>query len=207
MTEVVPAPVDPPAVKPKKSAPKSARKSGSPSVKDLIIKIVSESKDRKGISVASIKKNLAAKGYDVEKNKYRIRLALKNLVVSGTLNQTSGVGASGSFKLAKITAEPKKRSRSAVASKATPVKRSASKPKGSKKPRTPQKAKKQVKPKASPKKKPSKAAPKPAAAKKTTPVKKRKAPTPKKPMAKKAEPKKAAKKAGRPRAKKTAAKK
>lgn len=202
MAEVAPASVDPPAVKPKKkAAPKTARNRNSTPVKELIIKIVSDSKERKGISAAFLKKQLATKGYDVDKNKARIRLALKSLVANGTLNQTSGVGASGSFKLVKKTGEAKKK-KSAVAAKGTPVKKSTSKAKVSKKQRTPAK-------KASPKKKSKKVATKPAAAKKATPVKNKKPVTPKKPKAKKTVPKKkpAAKKAVKSKGKKAAAKK
>ncbi|GAA6095036.1 histone H1-like [Tachysurus ichikawai] len=47
------------------------------------------------------RKALAAVGYDVEKNNTRIKLAVKGLVTKGTLVQTKGTGASGSFKLNK----------------------------------------------------------------------------------------------------------
>ncbi|NWW14823.1 H15 protein, partial [Oreocharis arfaki] len=52
-----------------------------------------------------LKKALAAEGYDVEKNKSRIKLALKSLVSKGTLVQTRGVGVSGSFRLGKKPGE------------------------------------------------------------------------------------------------------
>ncbi|XP_009069651.1 PREDICTED: histone H1.11L-like, partial [Acanthisitta chloris] len=84
----------------------------------LITKAVSVSKERKGLSLAALKKALAAIGYDVEKNKRRIKLGLKRLV--SILVQTKGTGASGSFRLSKKPGEvkekaPKKR---AVAAKA-----------------------------------------------------------------------------------------
>ncbi|ETE65548.1 Histone H1.4, partial [Ophiophagus hannah] len=62
---------------------------------------------RGGISLAALKKSLAASGYDVEKNNSRIKLGLKSLVTKGTLLQTKGTGASGSFKLNKKQADPK----------------------------------------------------------------------------------------------------
>nr|pir histone H1.d, hepatic - rat (fragments) [Rattus norvegicus] len=53
---------------------------------------------RSGVSLAALKKALAAAGYDVEKNNSRIKLGLKSLVSKGTLVQTKGTGASKSFK-------------------------------------------------------------------------------------------------------------
>uniref|UniRef100_A0A8C9T9K8 Histone H1 n=1 Tax=Scleropages formosus TaxID=113540 RepID=A0A8C9T9K8_SCLFO len=98
MAEVAPAPAAAPAKAPKKKSASKPKKSG-PSVSDLILKAVSASKERKGISLAALKKALAAGGYDVEKNNSRVKLALKSLVQKGTVVQTKGTGASGSFKL------------------------------------------------------------------------------------------------------------
>uniref|UniRef100_A0AAA9TV62 H1.12 linker histone, cluster member n=1 Tax=Bos taurus TaxID=9913 RepID=A0AAA9TV62_BOVIN len=120
MSETVPA--APPAPSPAEKTPvkKKARKSTSapkrkasgPSVSDLITKAVAASKERSGVSLAALKKALAAAGYDVEKNNSRIKLGLKSLVSKGTLVQTKGTGASGSFKLNKKAAtgeaKPKK---------------------------------------------------------------------------------------------------
>ncbi|NXD15748.1 H11 protein, partial [Nothocercus nigrocapillus] len=76
------------AKKPKKAAGGSkARKASGPSVTELITKAVSASKERKGLSLAALKKALAAGGYDVEKNNSRIKLGLKSLVNKGTLVQ------------------------------------------------------------------------------------------------------------------------
>ncbi|NWS26172.1 H15 protein, partial [Polioptila caerulea] len=66
-----------------------------------ITKAVSASKERKGLSLAALKKALAAGGYDVEKNNSRIKLGLKSLVSKGTLVRTSGIGPSCSFCLSK----------------------------------------------------------------------------------------------------------
>ncbi|KAL2309101.1 hypothetical protein Nmel_005283 [Mimus melanotis] len=105
----------PAAKKPKKAASGSkARKPAGPSVTELITKAVSASKERKGLSLAALKKALAAGGYDVEKNSSRIKLGLKSLVSKGILVQTKGTGASGSFRLNKkskkksAAAKPKK---------------------------------------------------------------------------------------------------
>ena len=116
MSETVPA--APPALSPEKKTPvkKKARKStgaakrkaSGPPVSELITKAVAASKERSGVSLAALKKALAAAGYDVEKNNSRIKLGLKSLVSKGTLVQTKGTGASGSFKLNK-EAKPKKK--------------------------------------------------------------------------------------------------
>ncbi|XP_051802200.1 histone H1-like [Acanthochromis polyacanthus] len=194
MAEEAPAaaPAKAPAKAPKKKAARP--KKDGPSLPKLIVAAVAESKERKGISLAAIKKVLGSKNMDVAKANKRINTAITKLVSSGVLSQTKGTGASGSFKLAK---EPK-------ASK--PVKKVSKKkaPAKAKKP-APAKAKKPVAAKKAPAKKtavkrsPKKAAPKKAV--KTTPKK-----SPKKTAAKK--PKPAAKKsaAKKPKAKKTAKK-
>ncbi|ELK02692.1 histone H1t [Pteropus alecto] len=119
MSETVPAapaelgPVSmerPPAKKRGKKQVGLARKAPSPSVSKLITEALSASHERAGMSLAALKKALAAAGYDVEKNNSRIKLGLKSLVSKGTLVQTKGTGASGSFKLSKKAApEPAKR--------------------------------------------------------------------------------------------------
>ncbi|NXG49256.1 H110 protein, partial [Psilopogon haemacephalus] len=113
-----------------------ARKPAGPSVTELITKAVSASKERKGLSLAALKKALAAGGYDVEKSNSRIKLGLKSLVSKGTLVQTKGTGASGSFRLSKKPGEakekaPKKRATAAKTKKPAPKKPStaAKKPK------------------------------------------------------------------------------
>ncbi|XP_053712031.1 transcriptional regulatory protein AlgP-like [Synchiropus splendidus] len=177
----------------KKKSAKPAKT--GPSVGELIVKAVSASKERSGVSLAAIKKALAAGGYDVEKNKARVKTAVKKLVTAGTLVQTKGTGASGSFKMSKKEA-PKAKKAAPKAKKAT-----AKKPAAAKKPKSPAK-----KP-ASAKKSPKKAAKKPAAKKAATKSPKKAAvKSPKKAAAKKPakSPKKAAKK---PAAKKTPVKK
>ncbi|RXN21290.1 histone H1-like protein [Labeo rohita] len=100
----------------KKSAAK--RKKTGPGVGELIVKAVSASKERSGVSLAALKKALAAGGYDVEKNNSRVKIAVKSLVNKGVLVQTKGTGASGSFKLNKKQAETKTK----------PIKKAALKP-------------------------------------------------------------------------------
>ncbi|XP_007555403.2 histone H1-like, partial [Poecilia formosa] len=106
MAEVAPAaaPAKAPAKAPKKKSATKAKKDG-PSLAKLIVAAVADSKERKGMSVAALKKVLAGKGVDVAKANKRINTAVTKLVTNGTLSQTKGTGASGSFKLAKK--EPK----------------------------------------------------------------------------------------------------
>ncbi|XP_056596167.1 histone H1-like [Triplophysa dalaica] len=102
-----------PAKVPKKKSAVKAKKTG-PSVGELIVKAVSASKERSGVSLAALKKALAAGGYDVEKNNSRVKIAVKSLVTKGTLVQTKGTGASGSFKLNTKQVETKKPAKKAA---------------------------------------------------------------------------------------------
>ena len=106
MAEVAPAAAPAPAKAAKKKAAPRPKKTG-PSVAELVVKAVSASKERSGVSLAAVKKALAAGGYDVEKNKARVKIAIKSLVTKGTLVQVKGTGASGSFKMNKKAAAKK----------------------------------------------------------------------------------------------------
>uniref|UniRef100_A0A3P8SHS4 H15 domain-containing protein n=1 Tax=Amphiprion percula TaxID=161767 RepID=A0A3P8SHS4_AMPPE len=99
MAEEAPAaaPAKAPAKAPKKKAVRS--KTDGPSLPKLIVAAVAESKERKGISLAAIKKVLATKKVDVAKSNKRINTAVTKMVTNGVLIQTKGTGASGSFKL------------------------------------------------------------------------------------------------------------
>lgn len=74
------------------------------SASKLITEALLESPDRVGMSLAALKKSLAAAGYNVKKNNSRIKLAVKSLVGKGVLVQIKGTGASGSFRLSKKVA-------------------------------------------------------------------------------------------------------
>lgn len=173
------------AAKPKKAA-------SHPKYSDMIIAAIEHDASRSGASRQSIQKYVR-KNYKVGNNAdVQIKLALKRLVASGVLKHTKGIGASGSFKIAKP--EDSKKS----------AKPAAAKPKKAPKPRTPKKA--AAKPKKVPKKTPEKK--KTPAAKKVKKVKVtkkvasakvKKAPAKK---VKAAKPKaKPAKRAGKPKAK------
>ncbi|XP_039113201.1 histone H1.1 [Hyaena hyaena] len=170
------------AKRPAKVTAAAKKKPAGPSVSELIVQAVSSSKERSGVSLAALKKALAAAGYDVEKNNSRIKLGLKSLVSKGTLVQTKGTGASGSFKLnkkaasgeakpnptkvvkAKVTGVSKKPKKvTAAVKKAVKTPKKAKKPAVTKKPSKSPKKPKVVKPKV---KSPAKAkAVKPTAAK------------------------------------------
>ncbi|XP_061051765.1 histone H1.4-like [Eubalaena glacialis] len=134
MSETVPA--APPVTSAKKTrvkkkALKSAgavkRKASRPPVSELITKAVAASKERSGMSLAALKKALAAGGYDVEKNNSRIKLGLKSLVSKGTLVQTKGTGTSGSFKLNKKSATEEAKPKAKKASATNPKKATGAK--------------------------------------------------------------------------------
>ncbi|XP_059402872.1 histone H1-like [Carassius carassius] len=128
MAETAPAAAAPPAKAPKKKSATKAKKAG-PGVSDLIVKAVSASKERSGVSLAALKKALAAGGYDVEKNNSRVKLALKSLVTKGALLQVKGTGASGSFKISKKQTETKKKAAPKAKKPATKKPAAAKKPK------------------------------------------------------------------------------
>lgn len=164
-----------PAAKPKR-AKASKKSTDHPKYSDMIVAAIQAEKNRAGSSRQSIQKYIKSHYKVGENADSQIKLSIKRLVTTGVLKQTKGVGASGSFRLAKSD-EPKR----SVAFKKT---------------------KKEVKKVATPKKaaKPKKAASKaPSKKPKATPVKKAKkkaAATPKKakkPKTVKAKPVKASK--------------
>uniref|UniRef100_A0A3P9NHJ2 H15 domain-containing protein n=1 Tax=Poecilia reticulata TaxID=8081 RepID=A0A3P9NHJ2_POERE len=101
MTEVAPAAIRSSAKLPMKKSASRTRKDG-PSISKLIVDAVADSKERKGVSLAALKKLLAKNGVDVRKSNKRINSAITKLVTGGSLSRTRGTGASGSFKIAKI---------------------------------------------------------------------------------------------------------
>lgn len=177
-----------PAAKVKKT-PKPKKAASHPKYSDMIKAAIVNDASRSGASRQSIQKYVR-KNYKVGDNAdVQIKLALKRLVASGYLRHTKGVGASGSFKLAK--AEEKKKSTKPAAAKPKP-KKAAKPPKAKKAAAKPKKVAKKTPVKKAPAKKAKKVT------KKATPVKAKKAA--KKPKA--AKPKaKAVKRAAKPKAK------
>jgi len=196
----------------KKAAPKKVAE--HPTYAAMVAAALVALKDRKGSSKQAIEKFICANYKVGPKYNGPLKMALKKGVETGTLVQTKGKGASGSFKIAKVEKEP-------VAKKA-PVKKPAAKKvtekKAAKSPKKPVAKKAPAKAKLPVPKSPAKKAKAPAKSpkKKATPKKTAAKPAPsKKPASKatskaKASPvKKVAKKpaAKKPAAKKTKAKK
>merc|ERR1711884_307521 len=93
------------AAAPKKAAPKAkkpAKKADHPPVATMVNAAIAALKDRKGSSLAAIKKYIQATyKVDVVKLAPFVRRYLKKAVVDGKLSQVKGSGASGSFKIVK----------------------------------------------------------------------------------------------------------
>ena len=140
----------------KKAAPK--KPAAHPPTSEMVKAAIAGLKERKGSSLAAIKKYIAANyKVDVEKLAPFIRRFIKKAVADGKLVQKTGVGCSGSFRLA---AEPKKVAKKAKKPAAKKAKKPAAK-KAAKKPAAKKATKKPAAKKAT--KKP--AAKKPAAKK------------------------------------------
>ncbi|XP_049619919.1 protamine-like protein [Syngnathus scovelli] len=80
-------------------SPQRPRKRTGPTVSILILNAISSYGGSRGVSLVALKKALKASGYDVPRNRARIRLALRRLVAKNVIMRTRGQGASGSFKL------------------------------------------------------------------------------------------------------------
>merc|ERR1712226_1683358 len=115
------------SAKPKK-ATKTTKKadtaSAHPPSSTMVVKAIEDLKEKKGSSLAAIKKYIGA-NYKVDLNQMNvfIRKALKSGIEKKTLVASSGM--SGRFKLAKTESKPKPKK---VAKKATPSKKKAKKP-------------------------------------------------------------------------------
>ena len=158
----------------------------------MIAAAIAELKERKGSSRQAIEKYVAANYKVGPKYTGPLKQALKKGVEKGTLVQTKGVGASGSFKIAKPEPEKKPAVKKPAAKKAatkkvtkkTPTKKAATKKPAAKKAATKKSPAKKAATKKSPAKKaasPKKKAPAKKAAGKVT----KKAAPKKKPTAKK----------------------
>ena len=151
---------------------KSATKPSNPPTSVMVESAISSLKERKGSSLIAIKKYIAT-NYKVDpvKHSHYIKKALTSAVAKKTILQVKGVGASGSFKLAKVEVKPKNK---------------AAKPKSaSKKAKTPSKPKKKTVKSVTKKATPKKKAEKSKSVQKTAKPKKPVAKKPAKPSAKK----------------------
>ena len=162
------------AAAPKKKVAK--KPADHPKYIEMITTAITALKERTGSSRQAISKHVAANNKVGDNADVHIKMALKRGVAAGTLVQVKGTGASGSFKVAKKAAPPKKK----PAAKKPAAKKPAAKKAAAKK--TPKKAaKKPAAKKPAAKKTPKKAAKKPAAKKPAA----KKVKTPKKKTAKK----------------------
>ncbi|XP_072892263.1 histone H1.5-like [Hemitrygon akajei] len=113
----------------------------SESISKMIIHAVADTKERRGLSLAGVKKVLSGSGYDVTKNNSRIIQAVRTMVNKGSLVNITGKGASGSFKLSKEQKDQVERAeKKGVASRTSAVKtsmgkRAAKRPTPAKKPK------------------------------------------------------------------------
>merc|ERR1712055_433496 len=114
-----------------------------PPTSEMVNTAIKTLKERGGSSLQAIKKYIAANyKVDVEKLAPFIKKYLKSAVTAGTLIQTKGKGANGSFKLsaAKKAEKPAKKAKKPVAKKEKKAKKPAAKKtpkKAAKKPKAP----------------------------------------------------------------------
>ncbi|XP_062425165.1 histone H5 [Rhea pennata] len=141
MTESpAPAPAPAPAAKPKRA--KAARHSAAhPKYSDMIAAAIRAEKNRGGSSRQSIQKYVKSHYKVGEHADTQVKLSIKRLLATGVLKQTKGVGASGSFRLAKGEKPKKKiarKGKKAIKKAGTPKR--AARPKKAKSPRKKPKA-------------------------------------------------------------------
>ncbi|RLW00150.1 histone H5 [Motacilla alba alba] len=169
-----PIPLPPASATKPKRARSARRPAAHPAYSDMITAAIRADKSRGGASRQSIQKYVKS-NYKVGQNAdVQIRLAIRRLLATGVLKQTKGVGASGSFRLAK--ASKAKRSPSRKRKKAARRSTSPRKPARSRKARSPAKKPKSAARKARKKSRSPKKAKKP----KTVKAKSLKASKPKK---------------------------
>lgn len=152
---------------------KASKPADHPQYSAMIKDAIAALKERNGSSIQAIKKYILANNKVGTNASVVVNRTLKNMVKKGSVVQTKGTGANGSFKLApKAEKAPKKTAPKKKSSAKSPAKKAAAKPKAAKAAKSPAKkpvAKKAKSPKKTAAKKP--AAKKPAA-KKTPAAKK-----------------------------------
>ncbi|XP_039581193.1 histone H5 [Passer montanus] len=153
-----PIPLPPASATKPKRARSARRPAAHPAYSDMITAAIRADRSRGGASRQSIQKYVKS-NYKVGQNAdVQIRLAIRRLLATGVLKQTKGVGASGSFRLAKASKakrspsrKRKKAARRSTSPRKTAKSRKARSPakkpksaarKARKKSRSPKKAKK-----------------------------------------------------------------
>ncbi|XP_055521284.1 histone H1-like [Leucoraja erinacea] len=185
-TAVVEAAPPPAQIKaPKEKAAAARKKTAGPKLGERIDKIVADCHERRGMSLVAVSKGLAASGIDVEKYHKLIKVTIKRKLETGSLVQTKGKGASGSFKAA---------AKEGVVKMAKKAKKPASKVSKTKNPTVKKNSPKKPPAKKMFKKTVNKKSPAKRVGVKKSPAKRVvvKKPTPKRPVAKKSAAKKAA---------------
>ncbi|KAM9247121.1 histone H1.0 [Leptosomus discolor] len=145
------------AAKPKR-ARAARRPAAHPTYSDMIVAAIRAEKSRSGSSRQAIQKYVKSHYHVGQNADIQIKLSIRRLLAAGILKQTKGVGASGSFRLAKAAIKVKKspaRKRKAAARRSRSP-RKAARPRKAKSPKKPKssarKARKARKLRASPKK-------------------------------------------------------
>lgn len=67
----------------------------------VILRAVSDKGVRSRVSLDALKKAVTTTGYNMNRNSWRFKRALQNLVQKGMLKKVTGKGTSGSFRLGK----------------------------------------------------------------------------------------------------------
>ncbi|XP_047403096.1 spermatid-specific linker histone H1-like protein [Sciurus carolinensis] len=89
-------------------SPKAHRK---PSMSKVIMRAMADKGTRNRVSLAALKKAVTSNGYNMTHNIWRFKRVLKKLVDNGMLQQVTGRGTSGSFRLGKKQASKLKAKR------------------------------------------------------------------------------------------------
>ncbi|XP_057573154.1 spermatid-specific linker histone H1-like protein [Hippopotamus amphibius kiboko] len=71
------------------------------SISKVILGVVADKGARNRVSLATLKKAVATRGYNMTRNAWRFKRVLKGLVDKGMLKQVTGKGATGSFLMSK----------------------------------------------------------------------------------------------------------
>uniref|UniRef100_A0A8C6G4A8 H15 domain-containing protein n=1 Tax=Moschus moschiferus TaxID=68415 RepID=A0A8C6G4A8_MOSMO len=82
----------------RRTSPNPHRK---PNISKVILGFVADKGAGNRVSLASLKKAVATRGYDMTRNAWRFKRVLKGLVDKGMLKQVTGKGARGSFLMGK----------------------------------------------------------------------------------------------------------
>ncbi|NXH93589.1 H5 protein, partial [Pachycephala philippinensis] len=123
-----PIPLPPASATKPKRARSARRPAAHPAYSDMITAAIRADKSRGGSSRQSIQKYVKSH-YKVGQNAdVQIRLAIRRLLAAGVLKQTKGVGASGSFRLAKASKAKKRRARSPAKKRKKAARRRSSSP-------------------------------------------------------------------------------